>query len=75
MDRIGPTFITIITGIIGLAIIAVLVSTRAQTPNVITASGAALANIINAAVQPVTSGGGFGVGNTAQSLLSNIGPI
>lgn len=55
MNQIGPGIITVIGGIIGLAIIAVLVSRNAQTGNVLTAAGQSLAGIIGAAVQPVSN--------------------
>jgi hypothetical protein len=58
MDSIGPTFIAVVSGVIGLAIIAVLVSQKAQTSQVFQGAGAALANVIGAAVGPVTGGGG-----------------
>ena len=45
---------TIGSAIVGIAIIAVLVSQRAQTSNVITSAGQAFANDISAAVSPVT---------------------
>jgi hypothetical protein len=45
---------TIATGIIGLAIIATIVSNKAQTGNVIKAAGSALAADLSAAVSPVT---------------------
>ena len=45
-----------VTGaIIGLAVVAVLVGTRAQTPQVISSAGAALAKVIGAAVSPVAN--------------------
>jgi hypothetical protein len=58
MDNIGPTFIAVLTSIVGLAMVAVIVSKRAQTPSVIQAGGAALASVIGAAVTPVTGGNG-----------------
>ncbi len=57
MGNIGPTFIAVVGGIIGLAIVAVLVSQKAQTAGVLQAGGSALGNIIAEAVKPVTSGG------------------
>lgn len=47
----------IVAAIIGLAIVAVLVSQKAQTGSVIQAGGSALSSIISAAVSPVTGGG------------------
>lgn len=69
MNQIGPALVTIISSIIGLAIIAVLVSQRAQTGNVLTSGGTALSSVINAAVSPV-SGTSSGFGNA-----SNVGGI
>jgi PRD1 phage membrane DNA delivery len=63
MSDIGPTFVAVISGILGLAIVAVLVSRNAQTPAVLSGAGSALANVIAAATGPVTgngSGGSFG---------------
>ncbi len=51
----------VLTGIIGLAIIAVIVSRNAQTPQVIGSAGDAFANALQAAVSPIT-GSGFGGG-------------
>lgn len=53
----------IAAGIIGLAIVAVLVSNRAATANVFTSAGRAFSGAIGAAVSPVTGAsmpGGFG---------------
>jgi hypothetical protein len=70
MSNIGPGIITIITSIIGLAMVAVLVSNQAQTGNVLTSGGNALKSIIGAAVQPV-SGGAFGLGNLSSAFGSS----
>jgi hypothetical protein len=56
------SIVTVITAIIGLAIIATLVSKNAQTGQVITQSGSALSNVLQAAESPVTGGGSFGSG-------------
>ena len=53
------SIVTVVTAIVGLAIIAVLVSNNAQTGNVIKQSGSALGTVLKAAEAPV-SGGGFG---------------
>ena len=44
----------IIAGLIGVAIVAVLVSKNAQTGNVFTSAGQALSGVIGAAVAPVS---------------------
>lgn len=46
--------VTIAAGIIGIAIVAVLVSQRANTAGVFSAAGGAFSNAISAAVSPVT---------------------
>lgn len=51
--------VTVLMGIIGVAIIATLVSNRANTANVITAGGNAFSGSLAVALSPVT-GGGFG---------------
>lgn len=66
-DHLISGVITVLSAIVGIAIIAVLVSQKAQTGNVITSAGQAFANDISAAVAPVTGaqatintgGGGF----------------
>ena len=58
MNEVSPTIITIVTSVIGLAMLAVIVSQRAQTPTVISSAGTALATIIGAAVSPLGGNGG-----------------
>lgn len=53
MEKFGDQIIVVLSGVIGLAIVAVLVSAKAQTPSVIGAGGSAFAQIISAAVSPV----------------------
>jgi len=53
-DHLIASVVTVATAIIGVAIIAVLVSQRANTSNVITSAGQAFANDLSAAVAPVT---------------------
>lgn len=59
MGRLGEGLVTVITAIIGVAIIAVIVSKNAQTGSVLTAGGSALSSVLKAATGPV-SGSGFG---------------
>lgn len=54
MEGISNSLIAIVSGIIGLAIVAVLVSQKAQTGTVLQSAGGALSSIIAAAVSPVT---------------------
>lgn len=52
--EIFEPIVTIIAGVIGVAIIAVLVSNKAQTANVFAAAGGAFSNVLSTAVSPVT---------------------
>lgn len=63
-DKVDTSIVTIVSGIVGLAIVAVLVSQKAQTSTVVSSAGSALSGIIGAAVSPV-------VGSTTQSFGSN----
>ncbi len=59
MDNAISGVVTIATAIVGVAILAVLVSTNAQTPQVLTAGGNAFAAALNAATGPVSNNSGF----------------
>jgi hypothetical protein len=60
-DQIITSVVTVATAIIGVAIIAVLVSKQSQTTQVLGAAGNALATDLRAALSPV-SGSGIGLG-------------
>lgn len=49
--------VTVLTAIVGVAMLAVLVSTRSQTPAVIKSFGDAFSGALGAATGPVMSGG------------------
>jgi hypothetical protein len=66
-DRLISSLVTIATGIIGLAIIAVLVSKNAQTGQVIGAGGSAFSGALAAAESPVT-GSGLNVAGTLNNF-------
>lgn len=55
MSDFAHSVTAIIAAVIGLAIVAVIVSKNAQTSSVIQAGGSALSSLIQAAVQPVSS--------------------
>jgi PRD1 phage membrane DNA delivery len=57
MNTMTEAIVTIATAIIGLAIVATLVSKNAQTPQVIQASGSAFSNALGVAESPVTGQG------------------
>ena len=66
MDALTGAIVTIVTAIIGVAILAVIVGKNSRTTDVITAAGKALAGDLTAAVSPVT-GGGIGGGFNFQN--------
>jgi len=54
MNAFWETIVTVASGIIGLAIVAVLVSRRSQTPAVIQSAASGFANSLGVAASPVT---------------------
>jgi hypothetical protein len=81
--EIFEPLVTIAAGVIGVAIIAVLVSNKAQTGNVLASAGGAFSNVLSAATAPVTgsaatpnvnagatSGGGLASGLSLPNLMS-----
>lgn len=84
MKDVVEPIVTIVTAIVGVALVATLVSSKAQTPGVLSAFGNMIANMLSAATAPVTgaaatpnvssvSSSGFG---SLPSLpqLGNVGP-
>jgi hypothetical protein len=69
MTSFGEAIVTIAVAIVGIAILAVLVSPQAQTANVITSAGRAFSSAIGAATGPVMSG--FGASNASPQIRSN----
>jgi uncharacterized membrane protein YbjE (DUF340 family) len=65
-DQLITAIVTILTAIIGVAIIAVLLSKQANTTNVIGAGSQGFSNMLAAALSPVTGGSSVG------SLLSGL---
>lgn len=61
MDRLVDGAVSIAVAIVGVALLAVLVSRNAQTPAVFSSAGNAFANALRAATGPVT-GSNFGGG-------------
>ena len=56
-DHLVTSVVTVLTAIIGVAIIAVLVSSKSQTASVLQAGGGAFSGILNSALSPVTGSG------------------
>jgi hypothetical protein len=54
MNQLTEALVTIFTAIVGVAILAVLVSKNSQTSNVLSAFGSAFSNSLSAATGPVT---------------------
>lgn len=72
---ITSSIVTVLLAIIGVAIIAVLVSQSANTSNVLSAGGNAFSSILGAATSPITGGSGLGnLGTTLGSLYTTGGP-
>ena len=59
MNDATSKIVMVIVAIIGVAILSVLVSKNAQTPQVIQAFGTALSNLIKAATGPVSGSSGL----------------
>ena len=64
MEKIGPTFVIVVGGVITLAMVAVVVSKNANTPAVFQGAGTALSSVIQAAVAPVSSSTGNMLGSS-----------
>lgn len=74
MNEMWSSIVTIATAIVGIAILAVIVSNNANTANVISSATGGFAQDIQAAVSPVTGGGSLGAfGNTSISPSSYMG--
>lgn len=58
MSQTQEVIVTFITSIVGVAIVAVLVSQRSNTAGVLQAFGGAFSQSLGVAVSPVTGGGG-----------------
>jgi membrane DNA delivery protein len=73
-EQLITSVVTVATAIIGVAIIAVLVSKNANTTGVIQAASSGFSQSLGTALSPVTGGGGFGSfsGGGAGLSLSNM---
>lgn len=59
MNNFWSGIVTVLVAIIGVAILATLVSKNAQTPAVLKSAGDAFSNMLSAATGPVTGGSAF----------------
>jgi hypothetical protein len=60
MNGIGERVTTIAVAIVGVAMLALIVSKKANTAGVISAAAGGFSQMLGVAVSPVTSGGGTG---------------
>jgi hypothetical protein len=67
-EQLVSSVVTVLTAIVGVAIVAVLVSRNANTAGVIQSAGSAFAADLAAAVSPVT-GGGFSGGGVSYPIV------
>lgn len=58
-DHWVPLIISVVGGVISLALVSVLMSKNAQTASVLQGAGSALSGVISAAVSPVSGGSGM----------------
>ena len=70
MDEAFKSMFAVATAIVGVAIVAVLVSKNSQTGTVLTSAGTALSTAITAAVSPVTGSSGSFSGGAGLSQLA-----
>jgi len=68
MNTITESVVTILTAIVGVAILSVIVSRNSQTSEVLSSAGSAFGNILGVAVSPVTGGNSFGGGFSLPNL-------
>lgn len=68
-NEVVSGIVTIATAVVGIAIIAVLVSKQANTGSVISSATSGFAQDISAAVSPITGGGSFTGGGAGQSFV------
>lgn len=71
MNAFTEGLVSIALAIVGLGVVATLVSRNANTSGVLTAAGGALATGITAAQGPVLSGGGFSMPSIPGSIFGN----
>jgi hypothetical protein len=69
-EQLVTSVVTVLTAIIGVAIIAVLVSKNANTTGVISSAGSAFQGALGTALSPVTGTSSFGgfSGNSSLNL-------
>ena len=61
MNRIGEEVATILTAVIGVAILAVILSKRSNTTGVIDSGAKGFSSILSTALSPITGGAGIAI--------------
>jgi hypothetical protein len=64
---------SLLTAVVGVAIVGVIVSQKSATSSVISSFGTAFSQILSVAVSPVTGGSSISSGSAILSGLTNIG--
>lgn len=59
-DELVSSIVTIVTAIIGVAILAIIVSNSANTVGVINAGSGGVNTLLKTAISPITTGNGLG---------------
>jgi 6-phosphofructokinase len=73
LKQIGSTITGLITAVIGIAILAVILSNRSATVNVIGTFFSGLSNLLQVTLQPVTAGGATNLANSGGFNYNNSG--
>jgi hypothetical protein len=68
MNQLTEQVSAILLAVVGVAILAVLVSKNANTAGVLSAGGSAFSSILGAATAPVTGGGGYSLPNFGSGM-------
>lgn len=69
-EKMVTSTVTVLLALVGVAIIAVLVSNNADTGNVLTTGGRAFSQSLGVALSPLMSSGGFTPQGTSSSTIS-----
>jgi hypothetical protein len=64
MGHFGDQIVAILTAIIGVAILAVIVSKNSNTTNVIGAAAQGFSEALSTAISPISGNSGFGISGT-----------
>jgi hypothetical protein len=67
-DQLFTSIVSILTAVVGVAILATIVSKNAKTADVLTAGGSAFSDILGTALSPVTGSNGFSANNNTLQL-------